>query len=78
MSEPVGQDGIALNPVPDTAASVVEAGNLLRKAREATGLHVAALAVSLKVPVSKLEALEAGRIDLLPDLTFARALAASV
>ncbi|WP_295955129.1 helix-turn-helix domain-containing protein [Rhodoferax sp.] len=78
MSEPVGQDGIALNPVPDTAASAVEAGNLLRKAREATGLHVAALAVSLKVPVNKLEALEAGRIDLLPDLTFARALAASI
>lgn len=78
MSEPAGQDGIVLNPVPDTAASAVEAGNLLRKAREATGLHVAALAVSLKVPVNKLEALEAGRIDLLPDLTFARALAASV
>ncbi len=78
MSEPVGQDGIALNPVSDTVASATEAGNLLRNAREATGLHVAALAVSLKVPVKKLEALEAGRIDLLPDLTFARALAASV
>lgn len=78
MSEPVGQDGIALKPVLDTAVFAVEAGNLLRSAREATGLHVAALAVSLKVPVKKLEALEAGRIDLLPDLTFARALAASV
>lgn len=78
MSEPVGQDVIASNPVSDIAASAVEAGNLLRNAREATGLHVAALAISLKVPVKKLEALEAGRIDLLPDLTFARALAASV
>jgi cytoskeleton protein RodZ len=78
MSEPVGQDEIAQNPVSDVAASAVEAGNLLRSAREATGLHVAALAVSLKVPVKKLEALEAGRIDQLPDLTFARALAASV
>ncbi|MEO5796031.1 MAG: helix-turn-helix domain-containing protein [Rhodoferax sp.] len=67
-----------MNPVTDTAVSAVEAGNLLRSAREATGLHVAALAVSLKVPVKKLEALEAGRLDLLPDLTFARALAASV
>lgn len=79
MSEPaVGPDEIALNTTAKTNASVVAAGNLLRNAREATGMHVAALAVSLKVPVKKLEALEAGRIDLLPDLTFARALAASV
>lgn len=54
------------------------AGTLLREAREAAGLHIAALAVSLKVPVKKLEALEADRIDLLPDAVFARALAASV
>ena len=54
------------------------AGMLLRRAREAAGLHVAALAVSLKVPVRKLEALEADRFDLLPDLVFARALASSV
>lgn len=56
----------------------VSAGTLLRQAREAAGLHIAALAVSLKVPVKKLEALEADRIDLLPDAVFARALAASV
>ncbi|AOW13263.1 hypothetical protein LPB72_06615 [Hydrogenophaga crassostreae] len=49
----------------------------LRQAREATGLHIAALAAALKVPVKKLEALEAGRYDELPDLTFARALASS-
>ena len=49
----------------------------LREAREATGLHIAALAAALKVPVKKLEALEAGRYEELPDLTFARALAAS-
>ncbi|KQP22373.1 helix-turn-helix domain-containing protein [Pseudorhodoferax sp. Leaf267] len=54
------------------------AGAMLRKAREDAGLHVAALAVALKVPVKKLEALEAGRIDLLPDATFARGLAASI
>jgi cytoskeleton protein RodZ len=58
--------------------SAVRAGQLLRQAREAVGLHVAALAVSLKVPVGKLEALEAGRLDALPDVMFARALAASV
>jgi len=50
---------------------------LLREAREAAGLHIAALAAALKVPVRKLEALEAGRYDELPDLTFARALASS-
>jgi cytoskeleton protein RodZ len=49
----------------------------LRQAREATGLHIAALAAALKVPVKKLEALEAGRYEELPDLTFARALASS-
>lgn len=49
----------------------------LRQIREASGLHIAALAASLKVPVRKLEALEAGRYDELPDLTFARALASS-
>lgn len=54
------------------------AGELLRAAREAAGLHIAALAVSLKVPVKKLEALEQDRTDLLLDATFARALAASV
>ncbi len=49
----------------------------LREAREAAGLHIAALAAALKVPVRKLEALEAGRYGELPDLTFARALASS-
>ena len=60
----------------DTAA--MTAGAMLRQAREASGLHIAALAVSLKVPVKKLEALEADRFDLLPDVVFVRALAASV
>jgi cytoskeleton protein RodZ len=54
------------------------AGSLLRDAREAAGMHIAALAVTLKVPVRKLEALEQDRFDLLPDAVFARALAASV
>lgn len=56
----------------------VTAGMLLRRAREAAGLHVAALAVSLKVPVRKLEALEEDRYDLLTDAVFVRALASSV
>ena len=59
-------------------ASGPSAGALLRQAREAAGLHVAALAVSLKVPVRKLEALEDDRYDQLTDAVFARALASSV
>ena len=54
------------------------AGALLKQAREANGLHIAALAVLLKVPVKKLEALESDRLDLLPDAVFVRALASSV
>lgn len=60
------------------AAPGQTAGAMLRNAREAAGLHVAALAVAMKVPVAKLDALENDRYDLLPDAVFARALAASV
>ncbi|MFT4240777.1 MAG: helix-turn-helix domain-containing protein [Acidovorax sp.] len=56
----------------------VTAGALLREARQAAGMHIAALAVSLKVPVSKLEALEADNHAALPDTVFVRALASSV
>lgn len=65
MQQPAANDGVT-------------AGTLLRRAREAAGLHVAALAVSLKVPVRKLEALEEDRWDALPDAVFIRALASSV
>ena len=54
------------------------AGEILRQAREAAGVHIAALAVALKVPVSKIDALETGRYDEFPDNVFMRALAASV
>jgi cytoskeleton protein RodZ len=68
-----------MNEVADApAAQAPSAGSQLKRAREAAGLHVAALAVSLKVPVGKLEALEDDRYDLLPDAVFARALASSV
>jgi cytoskeleton protein RodZ len=58
--------------------SPATAGASLRLAREAAGLHIAALAVMLKVPVKKLEALESNRFDLLPDAVFVRGLASSV
>lgn len=74
MSEP---EGGAL-ATPEAGSPAESAGSMLRRAREAAGLHVASLAVSLKVPVRKLEALESDRYDLLPDAVFVRALAASV
>lgn len=75
MNEHDSDPGAKATPAPD--AGPLTAGMMLRRAREATGLHVAALAVSMKVPVRKLEALEADRLDELPDAVFARALAAS-
>jgi cytoskeleton protein RodZ len=62
----------------EQVAQQVSAGTLLRRAREAAGLHVAALAVSLKVPVRKLEALEEDRYEEMGDAVFIRALASSV
>lgn len=66
--------GSASSPSTDAA----QAGALLRAARQQQGLHIAALATAIKVTPAKLEALEAGRLDALPDATFARALAKTV
>jgi cytoskeleton protein RodZ len=77
MSESFLPSSVDFVPVQESIDQV-SGGAMLRKAREAEGLHIAALAVSLKVPVKKLEALEADRFDLLPDTVFARALAASI
>ena len=65
--------GAAVGPVAGPSA-----GRLLREARERQGLHIAALAASIKVTQKKLELLEADRFDALPDATFARALALTV
>ena len=69
MSEPSSAD-------PQARAS--SAGALLRAARERQGLHIAALAASIKIPQRKLEALEGDRFDELLDATFTRALAMTV
>ncbi|HET7863698.1 MAG TPA: helix-turn-helix domain-containing protein [Burkholderiaceae bacterium] len=53
-------------------------GALLRRARQAQGLHIAALAAALKVNPRKLEQLEGDQFDQLPDVAFARALAQAV
>lgn len=71
MSEEAG------SPSPTTPPAAT-AGSLLKQARQAQGLHIAALAATMKVPQRKLEALEADRFDELPDATFTRALAQTV
>ena len=68
----------AQEPVPLETVPVLSAGALIRQAREEAGLHIASLAMALKVPVKRLEALEADRFDLLPSAVFSRALASSV
>jgi cytoskeleton protein RodZ len=65
------QDGSLVN-------SSVTAGQMLRQARSDAGLHIAALAVSLRVPVKRIEALENGQMDLLPDMVFVRALTSRI
>jgi cytoskeleton protein RodZ len=66
-------------PEADTADVVVNNGHLLlAQARQTAGLGLDALSLALKVPVRRLESLEAGRYEELPDMTFARALAMSV
>lgn len=59
----------------NVAAGAPSAGALLRQARESQGVSLDDLATLLKVPVQKLQALEADRYEELPGLAFARALA---
>lgn len=63
------------NPIENLS---VIAGQMLRQARLDAGLHIAALAVSLRVPVKRIEALENGQMDSLPDIVFVRALTSSI
>ena len=65
-------------PTDATPNPATSAGALLRQARQAQGLHIAALAAAIKVTPRKLELLEADRYDELPDATFVRALAQTV
>lgn len=79
MSEPVAQDAQVFGAEMEKAvADAVAAGAMLREAREQAGMHAAALAVALKVPVHKLEALEAGELGVFPDAVFVRALVSSI
>ncbi|MDQ0013013.1 cytoskeleton protein RodZ [Variovorax boronicumulans] len=79
MTERVSEFGTsAALPLEEGDITQKTAGDLLREAREAHGLHIEMVAAALKVPPQKLAALEADDIDSLPDPVFARALASSV
>ena len=79
MTDRVSEFGTsAALPLQEGDTSHKTAGDMLREAREAHGLHIDMVAAALKVPPQKLLALEADDIDALPDAVFARALASSV
>jgi cytoskeleton protein RodZ len=54
------------------------AGDMLRKMREDADVSAEVVASAMKVPLSKLLALENGDFNELPDLTFARGLASAI
>jgi cytoskeleton protein RodZ len=64
--------------VDDLSPASLPFGALLKAGREAAGVELPVLAATLKVPLKKLEALESGDLQQLPDMVFARALASSV
>jgi cytoskeleton protein RodZ len=78
MSENSIDQNTGSNPDSSLVNASVTAGQMLRQARLDAGLHIAALAVSLRVPVKRIEALESGQMDLLPDMVFVRALTSSI
>lgn len=78
MNDHANPNSVSLEESTDMRGTSNSPGAMLRRAREATGIHIAALAVSMKVPVKKLEALEGDRWDLLTDTVFVRALASSM
>ncbi|MCX8521043.1 MAG: helix-turn-helix domain-containing protein [Rhodoferax sp.] len=71
-------DSAAVTEPPVVLAASVGPGAMLRQAREAADLHIAALAVTMKVPVRKLQALEAENFVELGDPVYVRAFAASM
>ncbi len=68
----------SLHETPVTGAGPRSAGQMLRALRESAGVDPALLASAMKVSPQKLEALENDRLDQLPDVTFARALASAI
>jgi cytoskeleton protein RodZ len=78
MSDNLAKQDILSNQDVFAAGLSQTAGQMLKQARLDAGLHIAALAVSLRVPVKRIESLENGQMDLLPDMVFVRALTSSI
>ncbi len=78
MSDNLATQGMLSNKDGFVAGLSQTAGQMLKQARLDAGLHIAALAVTLRVPVKRIEALENGQMDLLPDMVFVRALTSSI
>ncbi|MDR0275805.1 MAG: helix-turn-helix domain-containing protein [Burkholderiaceae bacterium] len=81
MTESTPLPGAPENPAPSSTnldSAGASAGALLRQLRQAAGMDAGALAVILKVPVRKIQALEADRLEQLPNLLFARSLAGAI
>ena len=68
----------SLQEAPATSGGKRTAGAVLRELRESAGVDPALLASAMKVSTQKLDALENDRLDLLPDVTFARGLASAI
>lgn len=66
------------SPVSPDSLTVLTPGGRLRAAREARGLHLAMLSVTLKVPIRQLEALENDQYDAFRGPAFVRAVAQSM
>ncbi len=76
MSEPRAIEAAETDPAPSSGRP--SAGSMLRQLRESAGVDITLLASAMKVSLQKIEALENEQFDQLPDLTFARGLAAAV
>lgn len=79
MSEGAGRpDDAGAVQEPRTTAAPQSAGARLRHIRESAGIDAAIVASALKISPQTLDALEHDRYEALPDLAFARGLAASI
>ena len=72
MAQPLAAAPVTAPTEPATA------GAMLRQLRESHGVDAGVLASAMKVSIAKLDALEHDRLELLPDVTFARALASAI
>lgn len=61
--------------LPEASPAQPTPGQMLRAAREAKGVHLAMLSVTLKVPTRQLEALENDQYDVFKGVAFVRAVA---